>query len=252
LVSYYNNLDTRQFSKITNPEIFDTIIGSNTVNMTVNGTPMTLPGRSNLKFQYQHNPSNDVRIDPSKSNIVDIYMLTSDYDSSFRTWLLNGATGTMPIPPTSNELDNNYSANLEKIKTISDQLIYHPATYKILFGNQADRNLQGTFKAVISDTSTLSDNAIKSQILDGINNFFSLDNWDFGKSFHFSELSTYILNLLTPYITNFLIVAVSSGFGNLYEVACQSNEIFISGATAANIEVIRSATASQLNISSGM
>jgi hypothetical protein len=252
LVSYYNNLDTRQFSKITNPEIFDTIIGSNTASMTVNGTPMTLPGRSNLKFQYQHNPSNDVRIDPSKSNIVDIYMLTSDYDSSFRTWLLNGATGTMPIPPTSNELDNNYSANLEKIKTISDQLIYHPATYKILFGNQADRNLQGTFKAVISDTSTLSDNAIKSQILDGINNFFSLDNWDFGKSFHFSELSTYIMNLLTPNITNFLIVPVSSGFGNLYEVACQSNEIFISGATAANIEVIRSATASQLNISSGM
>jgi len=154
----------------------------------------------------------------------------------------------MPLPPTTQSLENNYSADLDPIKAISDQIIYQPASYKILFGNYAESKYQATFKVVKSDTSTLSDNAVRSQILDGINQFFALDNWDFGQYFHFSELATYIMNLLTPNITNFLLVPLSSGFGNLYEVACQSNEIFISGATAENIQIIPAATASQLKI----
>jgi hypothetical protein len=55
------------------------------------------------------------------------------------------------------------------------------------------------------------------------------------------------MNSLTPDITNFIIVPNSSGFGNLYEVACQNNEIFISGATADNIQIVSAATATQLN-----
>ena len=250
LISYYNNLDSQQFSQITNPDIFNNIVANNTTTVTINGSNMVLPGRSGLKFQYQHNPSNDFRIDPSKSNIIDVYMLTADYNSAFRNWLVTGI-GTEPLPPTSLSLENNYSANLEPIKTISDQIIYQPASYKILFGKSADENLQATFKAVKSASSTMSDNAIISQILDAINNFFSLDNWDFGQSFYFSELSTYVMNLLTPDITNFLIIPNSTGFGNLYEISCQANEIFINGATAENIQVISAATASQLNISSG-
>ena len=96
-------------------------------------------------------------------------------------------------------------------------------------------------------TSTTSDNDIRSRILTAINNFFSLENWDFGQSFHFSELSTYVMNSLTPDITNFVIVPLTNNFGSLYEVACQHNEIFISGATASDIEVISAITASQLN-----
>ena len=103
------------------------------------------------------------------------------------------------------------------------------------------------FKAVKSSSSTLSNNEIISRILEGINRFFSLENWDFGQSFHFSELSTYIMNLMTPDITNFVIVPTINNFGSLYEVACQSNEIFISGAVASDIEVIDAITATQLN-----
>ena len=77
--------------------------------------------------------------------------------------------------------------------------------------------------------------------------FFALENWDFGQSFHFSELSTYIMNLMTPDITNFVIVPTMNNFGSLYEVACQSNEIFISGTRASDISVIDAITASQLN-----
>jgi hypothetical protein len=251
-ISYYQHQSSQQFSYIDNPDAFNTIIGYNngmlnTATVKINGGLAVKSGRSNLKFQYQHNPSKEVRVDPAKSNIIDIYMLTADYDASFRNWLSNGSAGARPLPPTSGALENNYAYSLDPIKTISDQIIYQPASYKVLFGNSADINLRATFKAVKSDTTTLSDNAIIAQILDGINSFFSLENWDFGKSFYFSELSTYIMNLMSPNVTNFLIIPTSSGFGNLYEVSCQNNEIFISGARASNIQVINAVTSLQLN-----
>jgi len=203
-------------------------------------------GRSDLSFHYLHNSGEEKRIDPSKSNIIDIFVLTSDYDATFRNWLLTGA-GTQPIAPTSQSLENNYSEVLEPIKSISDEMIFQPVKYKVLFGSSAPANLRATFKAVQSPSSTLSSNDIRSKILTAINNFFALENWDFGQSFYFSELTTYVMNMLTPDITNFVIVPTTNNFGSLYEVACQSNEIFISGAQASDIVVIDAITASQLD-----
>ena len=204
------------------------------------------PGRSDLTFHYQHNSGQEYRIDPSKTNIIDVYMLTKDYDTDFRNWLLTGA-GAEPLPPSSVALESNYAEVLDPIKAISDELVYQPVKYKVLFGSSADLNLRATFKAVKNPASTMSDNEIVSEILKGINNFFALENWDFGQSFHFSELATYIMNLLTPEITNFVIVPAANNFGSLYEVACQSTEIFISGTQASDIAVIDAITAAQLN-----
>jgi len=203
-------------------------------------------GRNNLSFHYLHNSGEERRIDPSKSNIVDVYVLTAEYDSLFRNWLIT-QSGSQPLSPTSQSLEINYANSLEPIKTISDEIVYQPVKYKILFGNKAEVNLQASFKAVKSNTTTASDNNIRSRILTAINNFFVLDNWDFGQSFHFSELSTYIMNLLTPDITNFVIVPTANNFGSLYEIACQHNEIFVSGALASDIEIIDAITASHLN-----
>lgn len=204
-------------------------------------------GRAGLKFHYLHNSGEDRRIDPSKSNIIDVYLLTSAYDSEYRTWLLTG-TGTEPLTPTSQSLEQNYASKLNSIKTISDELIFQPVKYKVLFGSLAEDNLQATFKAVRNPSVTISDNEIKTKILSAIDQFFSLENWDFGQTFNFSELSTYVMNLLTPLITNFVIVPKSNVFGNLYEVSCLTNEIFINGATISNIDVVESLTLSQLNL----
>lgn len=204
-------------------------------------------GRNELSFHYLHNSGQERRIDPSKSNIIDVYMLTAAYDTAFRNWLLNGGTGTKPLTPTSQSLENNYSGNLEPVKTISDEIVYQPVGYRVLFGGTADVNLRAAFKAVRNSVTTASDNEIRSKILTAINNFFSLDNWDFGQTFYFSELSTYVMNLVSPDITNFVIVPRSNNFGSLYEIACQNSEIFISGATAADIEIINAITAAELN-----
>ena len=208
------------------------------------------PGRSGLKFHYVHNSSEDRRIDPSKSNIVDIYLLTSSYDSSYRAWLAS-SSGAEPLSPTSQGLEQNFGGLLEPVKTISDEIVFQPTKYKVLFGPKAETNLQATFKAVKNSSRPISDNEIKSRVLFAIQEFFSLENWDFGQTFYFSELATYVMNTMTPDITNFVIVPKSTNnFGSLYEVACLSNELFISGATANDIEVIDAITASQLKTSS--
>ena len=209
------------------------------------------PGRSNLKFHYMHNSGENRRIDPSKSNLIDIFMLTADYDKNYRIWLTTTNNGAEPLAPTSQSLEQNYSSLLEPIKTVSDEIIFLPVKYKVLFGTKADLNLQATFKAVKNPTRPVSDNELKSKILNAINDFFALENWDFGQSFYFSELSTYIMNLLTPDITNFVIVPKKlNNFGSFYEISCQSNEIFISGATISDIEIIDAITASQLKTTS--
>ena len=227
-------------ANISNPWIYD----SNAASY------FAYPGRDTIKFHYLHNSGQTSRIDPSKSNIIDVYLLTSDYDSSFRSWLYSG-TGSAPLPPTSTALENNYSSKLEAIKTISDEMIFQPVSYNVLFGSKAAPNLQATFKAVKNPSRTTSDNDIKARILTTINEFFALENWDFGQSFYFSELSTYVMNVMTPDITNFIIISKSgNNFGSLYEVTCGSNQIFISGATVSDIEVINAVTATQLNSTS--
>ena len=210
---------------------------------------MIYPGRSDLKFHYVHNSSEDRRIDPSKSNIMDVYLLTASYDTEYRSWLLLGS-GSEPMAPTSQSLEQSYGGILEPIKTVSDEIVFQPVKYKVLFGAKSPENLQATFKVVKNSSRPVSDNEIKSRVLVAIEDFFRLENWDFGQTFYFSELVTYVMNLLTPDITNFIIVPKSNNaFGSLYEVSCLSNEIFINGASASDIEVIDAITASQLKTS---
>ena len=254
LISAYASEDLVDLNSIEDGDLFY-FYETNTVKQwsatsatfNLNTSYFAKPGRSNIKFHYMHNTSEDNRIDPSKSNIIDIYVLTSDYDTSYRRYLTNG--GTEPLAPTSQSLENNFLETLEPIKSISDTLIFHPANYKVLFGTKATSNLQGTFKAVRNPSRITSDNDLKTRILSAINEFFSLDNWEFGQSFNFTELSTYVLNQLTPDILNFIIVPKNSSlpFGSLFEISCQSNEILVNGATADDIEIIDAVTASEIN-----
>jgi hypothetical protein len=203
-------------------------------------------GRKNIKFHYLHNSGQERRIDPSKTNIIEIYILTKSYDTEFRKWL-STRTGEEPLPPTSQLLEESFMPGLSPIKSISDEIIFQPTKYKVLFGNVAVTELQATFKAVRNSSRTTSDNDLKTRILLSINEFFSVENWEFGQTFNFSELSTYVMNKLTPDITNFVIVPkINKSFGTLYEITSQSNEIFINGATVDDIEIISALTASEL------
>ena len=127
--------------------------------------------------------------------------------------------------------------------TISDQIIYQSVKYKPLFGTQSSLNLQATFKVVKNPDQVISDNDVKTRILVAIEQFFAIENWDFGNTFYFSELSTYVLSQLAPFIVSFVIVPKADNlyFGSLFEISCEKDEIFVSGATVDDIEIIHTA-----------
>jgi hypothetical protein len=89
------------------------------------------------------------------------------------------------------------------------------------------------------------------RIIRAINEFFSVNNWDFGDRFYASELITYIINSASPDISNMALVPrqPSQSFGSLYEIQSQEDEIFISGATVNNIEIVTALSATELNLS---
>jgi len=204
-------------------------------------------GRDKIKFQYIHNADYEARIDPGLTNLIDVVVLTKQYDIDYRQWL-SGAGTTEPLPPSSDFLYNLLSPELNKIKSISDEIVYHPSKYKVLFGSKATSDLQATFKVVKNSEIVISDNDIKTRVLVAILEFFALENWEFGDNFYFSELSTYVMNKVAPYIVNFVIVPKQStlSFGGLYEIRSEKDQIFINGAGIDDIEIISTITASNI------
>ena len=206
-------------------------------------------GRESLKFQYIHNASVDRRIDPSSSNIIDIFMLTKSYDEAFRIYLAGGST-VAPEPPSTDSLRITFGSNLSAIKSISDEIIYHTVKYKVLFGSKADPKLQATFKVVKNPGQSINDNDLKVRVIAAINAFFDVNNWDFGDRFYMGELTTYILNSTAPDISNIVICPKQSSqsFGSLFEIQSRADEILISGATVADVEIVTAITAAEIGV----
>lgn len=204
-------------------------------------------GRDNLKFHYVHSAESSNRIDPSVSNIIDVYMLTKAYDVDFRKYLA-GTLSSMPLPPSSDELFQNYGETINAYKSISDEVIYHPVRYKTLFGSKSQDNLQAVFKIVKNPGRVVNNNELKARVINSVNKFFALQNWDFGETFYFSELVTFIMNENAPDISNIVIVPkqASQSFGSLFEIRCEDYEIFVSDATVDDVEIIDSITATRL------
>lgn len=207
-------------------------------------------GRNDLYFQYRHNAPGNRRIDPSPSNLIDMYILTKEYETSYRAWILDN-TGTVSEPemPTATALKNSFS-DIENFKSVSDSIIYNSAKFKPLFGNKAAPELQATFKVIKNANINLSDTEIKSRVVSFINIFFSAGNWDFGETFYFTELATFIQQSMAPNVSSIIIVPNSANqiYGSLQQIGSDPNEILISCATVDNVQVISSITAAQLNL----
>jgi hypothetical protein len=230
-------------------DIFE-ILDKNTLKLSITPNYKSRIGRNNLKFRYIHAAGSEVRIDPSASNIIDMYLLTRNYDNDFRLWLTEGIQ-EKPLPLSSDQLFINYGSELNKIKSLTDEIIYHPVKYKVLFGKNAGEDLKAKFKVVKNPDLVLNDNDIKARIITAVNQFFALENWDFGETFYFSELANYVMTQVAPDISMFVLVPVQEeqSFGSLYEIKSEADEIFISGATVDDVEIIDAITASRLKAS---
>jgi hypothetical protein len=210
-------------------------------------------GRQSLYFQYRHNSPLTNRIDPGTTNIIDMYVVTLNYYTAYQNWLRD-TTGTViePDMPTIDELTTEYQA-LQDYKMISDNIVVNSVVFKPLFGPKAAAELRGTIKVIRAQNSTASTSEIKSLVLAEMNNYFSIDKWNFGDTFYFSELAAYLHRQLGTIISSVVLVPLNQqkSFGDLYEIRSQPNEIFANGAVIDNIDVIEALTSTNLRTAPG-
>jgi len=237
-----NNFPAGRLFYATTDQLFYQIVNNGVANTLVDVSTnyLAFTGRQDLIFQYRHNASDSRRIDPAASNLIDTYILTRSYDEAYRNYITD-FTGTLTEPAVLDSVTlNNTYAQLMTLKMISDEMILNSGSYKPLFGKKADQSLQATFQIVKNPNTVISDNELKSMLVEQINNYFNLENWDFGQTFYFSELSAYLHTKLGTFLSSVILIPTSpnSKFGNLYEIRSQPNEILISAATADNVQVV--------------
>jgi len=227
----------------------------------VSGTTYTLTettdyedkiGRQDIYFHYRHNSSDGHRVDPAITNIIDLYLVTNAYYSSYQNWIKD-TTGkvTEPSQPTIDELTITYSG-LQDYKMLSDNVIMNSVNFKPLFGSKAVTELQATIKVIKYQGVITSTSEIKSRVIEAMNDYFTIDKWDFGDTFYFSELSAYLHEQLGDIVSSVVLVPTdpTKSFGDLYEIRSAPNEIFVNAATVNDIDVVDALTSTVLKTAS--
>jgi hypothetical protein len=207
-------------------------------------------GRQGLSYQYRHNSNNTTRIDPVTTNIIDLYLVTQAYYTEYTNWLVD-TTNTIPEPvrPSITELSTDYSG-VNNYKMMSDAVIMNSVVFKPLFGPKAAPALRATIKVIKSSSTNASDSEIRSTVLAAMNNYFSINNWNFGDTFYFSELSAFLHATCGELISSAVLVPndPTMSFGDLYEIKCMPYEIFVNAATANDVIVVPALTPAELQV----
>lgn len=195
-----------------------------------------------LDFMWQHFAPYTNIIDPSVTNIHDAYVLTRGYYDSIINYV-RGLSTSAPSAPTPLELRSAYSYLLDN-KMLSDTVVLHPGKLRLLFGNLAEPQLRAKFKVVRAPGATLTNERVKEELLNVINTYFDISNWDFGETFYATELIALMHQRLPTEIASVVLVPLYStnSFGDLFTVECGFDEILQSAAQISDIEVVEALT----------
>jgi hypothetical protein len=244
-----STVDANNNSRPDNPDVFNDIVESNYVNVDISGVSTTVPGKDNLRFEWNHIAADNEVVDPSFTNIIDVYVLSKLYDTDYRNWLTTNK-GSEPVAPTTYQLSKQF-ASVNSKKSISDSIIYKPVKYKPLFGPKADAALRAKFSVIKLQGSTATDNEVKSKVITAVNDFFAVSNWDFGETFYFTELAAYVHKTLAGLISSFVIVPQGAGsvFGDLFQITPNSDEMFIPDVSLTDVTIVLNIT--ENNIKAG-
>jgi len=125
--------------------------------------------------------------------------------------------------------------------------------FKPLFGAKAAQQLRATIKVIRAQGSTASTSEIKSSVVAEMNSYFSIDKWNFGDTFYFSELAAYLHRQLGTIISSVVLVPLDTqkSFGDLYEIRSEPNQIFVNAADITSIDVIEALTSTNLRTAPG-
>jgi hypothetical protein len=251
----YGVYNTSTNTYTTNPAFYQLVISGTGVRSLIEVSDEWLArvGRQSLYYQYRHNAALTSRIDPGTTNIIDLYVVSQAYYTAYQNWLRD-VTDTVPKPavPTIDELNTAYQG-LNDYKMISDNVIVNSVVFKPLFGPKAAKELQATIKVIRAADSTASESEIKNLVVANLNTYFSIDKWDFGQTFYFSELAAYIHSNMGGVVSSVVLVPLDplKSFGDLYEIRSGPSEIFVNGAGVNSVEVITALTSTNIRTAPG-
>ena len=253
---YYTLSSSTTANSITYPLGIISIAAIDTLHFDKNGkiftqnSSISLAQQLPLYFKWSHFSPIDQRVDPSATNIIDMIIITDSYYRDMTIWKnSNGTLLTQPLPPTTEELRIQFQ-DLDQYKMLSDNMIWNSGQFKILFGPQASAELQATFKVVKAPSTNISDNEVKTKVIQTIDLYFDIRNWDFGETFFYTELAAFIHQQLSQSISSIVIVPnnASSEFGNLFEIVAGPTELFMSTATVNNVSIVANLTNQNLRM----
>lgn len=197
-------------------------------------------GREYLNFLWMHRTPRYHLVDPSPSNIIDMFVMTRGYYSGIKLWL-NDKIETPPTPPNSFQLKNTYIKYVDN-KMISDSIIFHPGKVKPIIGKHAIPELKAKIKVIRSTSKNLTNNQIKNVVVDAVKEFFDINKWQFGQTFNFTILGAYIHNKLPIELDSVVLVPTypTHIFGDLFQVFAKEDEIIQPSISVDDVEIVQS------------
>jgi hypothetical protein len=87
-------------------------------------------------------------------------------------------------------------------------------------------------------------------VIQAVDAYFDIANWDFGQSFYFTELAAFIHQQMVTLLSSVVIVPTNSNsqFGDLFEIACAPDQLFLSAARVTDVQVVNNLTPAELRM----
>lgn len=222
------------------PATVENIAAYNTSVSASDGLWKRERGVYGVNFLWLHRTPRYHLVDPSPSNIIDMFVITRGHYALQKLWM-SGKIAVRPEAPTPFHLRNDYSYLLQN-KMISDTVVLHPGKLKIIIGKNAPDILKGTIKVIRSDNKTLTGNQIKTMIVDIVNEYFDINKWEFGETFYFTELASFIHSKMPVDIDSVVFVPTYKNhlFGDLLQVFAKEDEIIQPSISVSDVEIVES------------
>lgn len=202
-------------------------------------------GVKGINFVWMHTAPTYHLIDPSFTNIHDVFVIQRGYYTNYLNWLDDVADA--PVAPTPLQLRSDYKELLVN-SMLSDTVVFHPGKIRLIIGDKSIPELRATLLVVKNANSTLTDSQIKLQVKSITKDFFDISYWEFGETFYFTELSAVIHKEMAADINSVVLVPTNPNhfFGDLFQVNIQEDEIVQADIDVTDIEIVSSLNATRL------
>lgn len=131
---------------------------------------------------------------------------------------------------------------------MSDELVLRPGKFRPLFGPKSEPTLRAKIQVVVASGIQIANDAVKQEIVTLTRKYFDISNVDFGDTFYFSNLSSYLHASSRYELGSVLLIPLYPGykFGDLYELTASPDEVFVVDINVTDIQIVDQLSSTQM------